>query len=304
MSQTSSQDSVPTRDAPSENVSPAEARLAALAEGVEAEETGLRVVAARLASLPYVDLEATVEIREARQFNVLEAFILRAAHELQPAPTLDGLAAMLGLDPLFVHASWKRLAEMGAVTLLDGVTPRLTTQGEDYYLQGQLPPSSSEAQLSLRYWAVSDQLVVLDPDAGEVEIPADDVSAPAAFPGYVVQGEREREVAAGRALTDLKRLIAATEEGGLGLHQPEDGLTIHTVSSWQAVRAGVAACAVLVVQETLATGIDADTVMLRAVDTASGRRFFDVEAVLKRWMAEGRVTLRDLLGDQLTDVAL
>jgi hypothetical protein len=59
-----------------------------------------------------------------------------------------------------------------------------------------------------------------------------------------------------------------------------------------------------VVQETLATGIDADTVMLRAVDTASGRRFFDVEAVLKRWMAEGRVTLRDLLGDQLTDVAL
>lgn len=302
MSQTSS-DSVPKQATPSENVSPAEARLAALAEGVEAEETGLRVVAARLASLPYVDLEATVEIREARQFNVLEAFILRAAHELQPAPPLDDLAAMLGLDPLFVHASWQRLAEMDAVTLLDGAAPQLTVQGEDYYLQGQLPPSSSEAQLSFRYWAVSDQLVVLDHEEGEISNAAEEVSTPAAFPGYVVQGEHEREVAAGRALTDLKRLIAAIEEAGLGLHQPDDGLTIHAVSSWQAVRAGVVACAVLVVQETLATGMDADTVMLRAVDTTSGRRFFGVEAVLKRWMVEGRVNLRDLLGDQLTDVA-
>lgn len=265
-------------------------RLTALAASVEAEETGLRVVAARPAGLPYVDVEATIEILEARQFNILEAFILRAAHELRPVPALADLSAMLGLDPLFVNASWERLAEMGAVALSDEGTPRLTSQGERHYLEGQLPPAASEETLSLRYWVVSDRLVVSDHDT----LPG---ALSATFPGYMAQGETEREAAAGRALQVLAQVVAATEEAGLGLHQPEEGQTISAVAAWHVVGTGTAGCGVLVAQETLATGGDEDTLMLRVVDLDGRRRFYDAEAVLQRWIAEGRVTLQDLLGD-------
>jgi hypothetical protein len=260
---------------------------------VEAEETGLRVIAARLTTLPYVDTEATVEILEAQQFNVLEAFILRAAHELQPVPTLEALAAMLGLDPLFVDASWQHLVKMRAVSLAKDGTPRLTERGRDYYLQGQLPPAASEAALRFRYWVVSDKLVVSDASAP----PEVDAASGLPFPGFVARGAAEQEAAADLALKDLPRLVAATDEAGLGLHQPEEGRTINAVSSWQVTHTGAAACAILVVQETLATEGEADTLMLRVVDLTGARRFFDVEAVLRRWMVEGRVTLNDLLGD-------
>lgn len=266
----------------------ADDRLTALAAAVEAEETGLRVIAARQAGLPYVDLQATVEILEARQFNILEAFMLRAAHGLQPVPTLVDLAAMLGLDPLFVNASWERLAEMQAVSLGDEGKPQLTSRGQDYYLQGQLPPAATEEELRLRYWAVSDQLVISDQSESHDAVPA-------AFPGYVVQSAAEQEAAAGRAVNELSRLVKATEEAGLDLHRPEEGQTISAVSSWQVTSRGAVACVVLVAQETLATGGDGDTLLLRVLDVARGRRHYDVEAVLRRWIAEGRVTLRDLL---------
>ena len=262
-------------------------RLTEPAEAVEAEETGLRVISSKVYTVPYADVHAIVEVLADRQLNILEEFILRAAHELHPSPTLDGLAAMLGLDPLFVEASWRKLDAMQAVALGAGQTLTVTDRGREFYLQGQLPPASLEEELDLRYWFISDDLV-----------PADRIPRSPApdeiLPGCSFQDGDEQMAALSRVITDVQRVISVTVEAGLGLHQPDAGQAIHAVSNWRVSATGVAPVALLVVQDTLAAAGQEDNVTLRVVDLASGRRDLAVETALQGWVDAGKVTLRDL----------
>jgi len=263
-------------------------RLTDLAKVVEAEETGLRVISSGVYTVPYADVHVTVEILTDRQFNILEEFILRAAHELNPRPTLGGLAAMLGLDTLFVEASWRKLDAMQVVALGGGETLTLTDRGREFYLQGQLPPASLEEELDLRYWFVSDALV----PAGRVpRSPAPDEI----LPGCSIEDEDEQIAALARVMTDVQRVISVTVEAGLGLHQPDAGKEIHAVRNWRLSATGVAPVGLLIVQDSLEAAGQEDNVALRVVDLASGRRDFAVETVLQGWVDAGKVTLRDLV---------
>jgi hypothetical protein len=263
-------------------------RLQEVMRSVEEEEIGLRVVSAELYNLPYIDIQVTIEILEARAFNILEEFILRAAHMLQPQPTREGLAAMLGLDRLFVDASWQRLAEMEAVVVAEAETLCLTEQGRDFYLQGQLPPASHSETLDLRYQVITDQLAVSD---SEVE-----ASEPAPLlPGYLAFEETQQEEAVEAVVSDLSRIIAATREAGLSLHVPEDGRTISSITARSITDRGQVSCALLVVQDTLVPAESEDNISLRIVDPKSRRRNFAVEEVLRAWIDEGRVTLAKLV---------
>ncbi|MCJ7736153.1 MAG: hypothetical protein MUQ10_02415, partial [Anaerolineae bacterium] len=251
-------------------------------------ETGLRVVSAGVYTVPYADVHVIVEVLADRQLNILEEFILRAAHELHPSPTLDGLAAMLGLDPLFVEASWRKLDAMQAVALGAGQTLNLTDRGREYYLQGQLPPASLEEELDLRYWFISDDLV-----------PADRIPRSPApdeiLPGCNLLDEDEQMAALSRVITDVQRVISVTVAAGLELHQPDAGQAIHAVRNWQLSATGVAPVGLLIVQDSLAAAGQEDSLALRVVDLASGRRDFIVETVLQGWVDAGKVTLRDLV---------
>ena len=263
-------------------------RLTDLAREIEAAETGLRVISGRVYTVPYADVHAIVEVLADRQFNILEEFILRAAHELNPRPTLGGLAAMLGLDPLFVEASWRKLDAMQAVALGGGETLTLTDRGRQFYLQGQLPPISLEEELDLRYWFVSDNLV----PAGRIpRSPAPDEI----LPGCSHEDEDEQMATLARVLTDVQRVISVTVEAGLGLHQPDAGREIHAVRNWRLLATGVAPVGLLIVQDSQAAAGQEDDVALRVVDLASGRRDFAVETVLQGWVDAGKVTLRDLV---------
>jgi len=263
-------------------------RLAEVVEAVEAEEAGLQVISARVYTVPYADVHVIVEILADRQFNILEEFILRAAHELRARPTLDGLAAMLGLDSLFVEASWRKLDAMQAVTLGEGGTLALTDLGREFYLQGRLPPAWLEEELDLRYWFVSDALVPADRIARS---PAPDEI----LPGCSFEDEDTQMAALSRVITDVQRIISATVEAGLGLHQPDVGKAIHGVRNWRLSATGVAPVGLLIVQDALAPAGQEDGVALRVVDPTSGRRDFAVETVLQGWAEAGKVTLRDLV---------
>jgi len=263
-------------------------RLTEVVEAVEAEETGLRVISARVYTVPYADVHATIEILADRQFNILEEFIMRAAHELHARPTLGGLATMLGLDPLFVEASWQKLDAMQAVALGVGETLTLTDRGREFYLQGQLPPASLEEELDLRYWFVSDALVT----AGRIpRSPAPD----AILPGCSFEDEDEQMAALARVITDVQRIISVTVGAGLGHHQPDEGKVIHDVRNWRLSATGVAPVGLLIAQDRVAPAGQEDSVALRVVDPASGRRDFAIEMVLQGWVDAGKVTLRDLV---------
>lgn len=283
----------------SQTTSITDPQLQALARAVETEEEGLRVVTARRTRLPYIDLCLAIEVLEARSFNVLEAFVLRAAHELHPVPTLPALAAMLGLDELFIITSWERLAEMGATMLDNEGRPHLTALGRESYLQGQLPPDATETELTVRYWAVSDTLEVVGADQDTHQHQDDAAAGVVSFPGFVAPSEAELEAAGRRAAHDNARLVTATLDAGLGVHQPEEGRTIGAVLSSDVACRGAVMCGLLVVQETLAMGNDEDTLTLRVEDLVTRRRQFDAEAILRRWMTEGRVTLADVASDHV-----
>jgi len=263
-------------------------RLTDLVKMVEAEDTGLRVISSRVYTVPYADVHAIVEVLADRQFNILEEFILRAAHELNPRLTLGGLAAMLGLDRLFVEASWRKLDAMQVVALGGGEMLTLTDRGREFYLQGQLPPASLEEELDLRYWFVSDALV----PAGRIPgSPAsDDI-----LPGCSIEDEDEQMAALARVMTDVQRVISVTVEAGLGLHQPDAGKQIHAVRNWRLLAIGVAPVGLLIVQDGLSAADQEDNVTLRVVDLASGRRDLAVETVLQGWVDAGRVTLHDFV---------
>ncbi len=262
-------------------------RLTDLVKMVEAEDTDLRVISSRVYTVPYADVHAIVEVLADRQFNILEEFILRAAHELDARPTLGGLAEMLGLDPLFVEASWRRLDAMQAVALGAGETLTLTDRGREFYLQGQLPPASLEEELDLRYWFISDDLV---PAARIRRNSASDEI----LPGCSFEDEDKQMAALARVITDVQRVISVTVEAGLGLHQPDAGKEIHAVRNWRLSTTGLAPVGLLIVQDSLAAGREGN-LALRVVDVASGRRDFAVETVLQGWVDAGKVTLRDLV---------
>ncbi|MCJ7737156.1 MAG: hypothetical protein MUQ10_07570, partial [Anaerolineae bacterium] len=263
-------------------------RLTGPAELVEAEETGLRVVSAGVYTVPYADVHVIVEVLADRQFNILEEFILRAAHDLPARPTLSGLAAMLGLDPLFVEASWRKLEAMQVVALGGGGTLALTDRGREFYLQGKLPPASLEEELDLRYWFVTDRLTL----AGDIpRSPAPDPM----LPGCSCEDEDAQVTMLARVVTDVQRVISVTAEAGMGLHQPDAGKEIHAVRNWQLSATGVAPVGLLIVQDTLAAAGQEDDLALRVVDLALGRRDFIVETVLQGWVDAGKVALRDVV---------
>lgn len=263
-------------------------RLQDLANGIEDEEIGLRVTSAQVYNLPYIDLEVNVEVCKAQPFNILEEFILRAAHTLQPPPTLDALTAMMGIDRLFLDASWQKLVKLNAVDTTDGQRMRLTENGRTYYLQGQLPPDSRLETLSLRYQPITRQLAVTDAGPEESE------SAPL-LPGYLVEQEPSPEEVSRAIADDLDQIIAAAKHAGLELHAPEDGQVIRSVRDWSITAQGQISRAVLVVQDTVAPGESEDNVSLRVLAPMSGRRDFSVETILGAWLDEGRVKLANLL---------
>jgi len=263
-------------------------RVDVLAASVQAAEPDLHVQGGRVCAVPYADVTAVVEVLVDRQLNILEEFILRAAHELDPAPTLPDLAAMLGLDPLFVETSWQRMETLDAVTFGAGGAVQLTELGETFYAKGQLPPTAIEETLDLRYWAATDGLEIAD---GLPRSAGPDVL----LPGLGLEDEDGVMAALSRAVTDAERVAGLTVTVGMDLHLPDEGRALSEVKSWSVAVSGTVSVALLVVAQGEPSG--GQNVSFRALDLASGSRDLQLESVLEGLLAEGNMDLADLLAE-------
>ena len=130
-----------------------DANLSSLAQQIEQQNPGLSVLAARQFRLAIRQTPLEVAISEPREFNVLEEFILRAGVEFDPAPTLQELADLLGLDQVFVKTTATNLVNLEILEVADNGTIAIAPLDKDFFDQGAV----SRSQIQSIY-AISDPL--------------------------------------------------------------------------------------------------------------------------------------------------
>lgn len=113
--------------------------LQGIADEIEEQTPGLFVIAAQQFCYTVVQALVDLWITEPRRFNVLEEFILRAAADLDPSPSLRELAEVLGLDFIFLEKTFSDLETLNAVSCGEDGRIALTALGRTYYEDGQVP---------------------------------------------------------------------------------------------------------------------------------------------------------------------
>jgi len=101
--------------ASSTNTRPIASALRARAQKLEEGHPLHHVLAAREFRYPVQLQEVSIRAEQYRKMNLLEKFILQAATEVFPRPSLEELADALGLDPVFVNNTVKDLRSMQSI---------------------------------------------------------------------------------------------------------------------------------------------------------------------------------------------
>jgi hypothetical protein len=268
----------PTTSSVDEQVSEAATRL-------EDADPTLRVIAGRVFRLPYARLRARAAVQNSRRFNILEEFVLRAAAELAPPPAPAELAALLGLDPLFIEATLAQLEALKAVGRGRGGVVALTALGLKFFKDGQALQPAEHKVLNLVYRAGLDDLQLWSPP------PAAPAEAPV-LPG-LADDAREKLAAQAQAAVTPARVIDAASAGGLGLHEPAEGRLVTGVDQVAVDDLGFFGCGVLVGQSGL-TGEG----RLIAIDPYSQAQEAGLQRQLDEWLRDKRVSLADFLPPQ------
>lgn len=197
---------------------PIEPQMQKWVDEIEAQSPGVSVLAARQFRYSMCQIPLEVTITEPRRFNVLEEFVLRAGIELNPPPTEDELAAVLGLDLVFVQNTTANLRALQTLEVASTIT--VTPQGRQFYQQGSVPQPPIKVQI----YAVADPLV------GHLTFQFDSlneilVNQPE-LTNFITIENKIPEISS-LPLTELQQLIQAS---GLGLHAPEAGKSVTSYS--------------------------------------------------------------------------
>ena len=257
-------------------------RLSEAAAALEAADPALRVIAGRIFRLPYARVRARAALQNPRRFNILEEFVLRAAAELAPPPAPAELAALLGLDPLFVDATLAQLQGLKALGKGREGPLALTPLGRQFLKDGQALQPAEHKQLSLLYRAGVDTLTLW-------AAPSTSAGQAPVLPG-VSEAEREKLMATAQAAATAERVGQAAAAGGLDLHNPAEGRLLTGVDQVTVDDIGFYACGVLVAQALL-TG----QAGLRAINLDSEEPDPELQRRLDDWLKAGRIHAADFL---------
>ncbi|MBW4498265.1 MAG: hypothetical protein KME57_01390 [Scytonema hyalinum WJT4-NPBG1] len=190
---------------------PIDDNLKNLADEIEAQSPSLSVLAARQFRYSLRQTHVEVTIKEPRQFNVLEEFIIRAGVELDSPPTADELASVLGLDPVFVRSTIATLQKLQTLEVTSPIT--VTPEGRLFYEKGTVPqPPYSE-----KIYAVVDTL------GGKLTFQSEPLND-----ALINLPDLAEFVSIDNTITDisslsLEELQQNIQASGLALHVPEDG---------------------------------------------------------------------------------
>ncbi len=189
-----------------------DSNLSSLAAQIEQQNPGLSVLAARQFRFAIRQTPLEVTVSEPREFNVLEEFILRAGVEFDPAPTLQELADLLGLDRVFVKTAAANLVGLEVLEVADNGKIAIAPSGQDFCEKGTVSRSHVQS-----IYAISDplnQTLTFKFDAVAAE------SSDLPDLAELVSLEHKITDFADLSIAEIQPLIQAS---GVGIHVPENG---------------------------------------------------------------------------------
>ncbi|MBW4574156.1 MAG: hypothetical protein KME08_02605 [Aphanothece sp. CMT-3BRIN-NPC111] len=250
---------------------------------IEQQSPGLSVLAARQFRYSLSQITVKVTISEPRKSNVLEEFILRAGIELEPPPTEDELATVLGLDPVFVESTTANLRALQTLEVVPEGSIKLTTTGREFYEKGSIPQPPKTKDI----YAISDQLMgnLIFQASRESTTGIDSLPDLADFVIF------DQRITCASALS-VEKLQQLVQNSGLGLHAPEEGQIVTgcrvlsaPITLWKTV-------SILVIFDALENEVK--------LQARRGKKILEAASSwLNELLAEGKVSLNVLC--ELTD---
>ncbi|WP_448268613.1 hypothetical protein [Nostoc sp. DSM 114159] len=190
---------------------PIDDNLKNLVDEIEAQSFSLSVLAARQFRYSLLQTPVEVSIKEPRQFNVLEEFIIRAAIEFQPPPTEDELASILGLDSVFIKTTTATLRSLQTLSPTSPLT--VTPEGRSFYEKGSVPQPPYPIQIYAITDPLSDKITFQFESLNETVINLPDLA------DFINIDNTIADIAS-LPLEEIQKSIQAS---GLGLHVSEEG---------------------------------------------------------------------------------
>ncbi len=190
---------------------PIDDNLKNIVDEIETQSSNLSVLAARQFRYSLCQNRVEITIKEPREFNVLEEFIIRAGIEFDPPPTEDELASILGLDIIFIRSTTKNLRTLQTLSATSPIT--VTSEGRSFYEKGSVP----QPPYSVQIYAISDPLNKQLTFQSE---PLSDVSSKRPDLAKFITIDNTSNNISSLSLAEIQQSIQASV---LGLHIPEEG---------------------------------------------------------------------------------
>ncbi|MDZ8033116.1 phospholipase D-like domain-containing protein [Nostoc sp. DedSLP04] len=190
---------------------PIDETLKKLVDEIEAQSPSLSVLAARQFRYSLLQTPVELSIKEPRQFNVLEEFIIRAAIEFQPPPTEDELASILGLDSVFIKTTTATLRSLQTLSPTSPLTA--TPEGRSFYEKGSVPQPPYPVQINAITDPLSDRITFQSESLNETVINLPDLA------DFITIDRTIADIAS----LPLEEIQKSIQTSGLALHLPEEG---------------------------------------------------------------------------------
>ncbi|WP_066384344.1 hypothetical protein [Anabaena sp. CA = ATCC 33047] len=257
---------------------PIDENLKSLVDKIEAQSSSLSVLAARQFRYNLYQTPIELTIKEARNFNLLEEFIIRAGIEFDTPATADELASVLGLDTVFITSTISTLQSLQVIGNTSEIT--VTPEGRLFYERGSVPQPPYAVQIYAITSPLEENIIfkyepldLLDNALMSLPNLADFVTI-----------EQENNDVISLPLDDLQQKIQASS---LALHVPEQGKIINscTINSpsqiiWRKIE-------VLVI-------FDANDDKLNIQVRSGNRSLESATTKLQSLLAEERISLQSL----------
>jgi hypothetical protein len=193
---------------------PIDPELKNIVEEIEQKSPSLSVLAARQFRYCLEQTPVKIEITKSRQLNILEDFIFRAGIELNPPPTEDELATVLGLDPIFIRNTTATLRNLHTLEKATESVIKLTPVGQEFYRDRSVP----EFPETKTIYAVS-QPFSNNPILSSSPLKNQEIDHLQDLTEYIAIENNLKSVSI-ISLSEIRELI---QNSDLGFHSPEDG---------------------------------------------------------------------------------
>ncbi|MEH2181555.1 hypothetical protein [Nostoc sp.] len=190
---------------------PIDDNLKNFVDEIEAQSSSLSVLVAREFRYSLRQTPVELNIKEPRQFNVLEEFIIRAAIEFQPPPTEDELASVLGLDSVFIKTTTTTLRSLQTLSPTSPLT--VTPEGRLFYEKGSVPQPPYPIQINAITDPLSNKITFQSESLNETVINLPDLA------DFITIDN----VIADIASLPFEEIQKSIQASGLALHVPEEG---------------------------------------------------------------------------------